>query len=794
MSPALSKQQQPRRGDRLDAAALVVLAVAACAILIRGLIDSHALLGMPGADVTRLFYSLRHFAFKAPLEGLPLWNPHIFFGTPFLAQLQPGLLYPPNWLFVWLPLTVALNVSAALHVFLAGAFMYAYARRLTGGALWALPPALSYMLGSAVLLRVLAGHHEMLCTLPWIPLLFLVVEGILEKRGAWRVLTGSLVLAMMILAGYIQITAFSIAGICLYVFTRLLSICREAHSMRPAWPILGRLVVMGGLGGLLSCAQLLPAAELASNSLRMGTDLAFASSFSLPPENLFTMICPDLFGNRVDVSYWGRGSFLWEMSLYFGIIPFVLALWGAIRSKSGPGRAWLVVALISLVIAFGKYTPIFGLLHAGVPWIGIFRGYSKFNILFFVAMAVLAGYGLKSIAGGGGEEKSRDGAHKLWEIVAGLTVLLLIAMTLVGPDGWQKLMAWSVASAETKLGLPDLTDAFCTTLFLSARVSLYRTILFLGSGLLALELLRRRRIEGISFAIVISVLVLADLFTFGWKFTDVFQDNRAQWPAEVVEVLKEEAGKGRVLNLVDEKNKAILYGIDEAGGNCPAPVDSSVRFFNLAGGLPGGYFNAYGRIREISGLFNLANVRTILSPVPLDGSPFEPLHEGAGFHVYRNPYAMPRAFTAFSAKVLPDAEIPAALLDPEFHPRSHVLLSVDPGIGLPGPDAPHPGAQGAEIVHYEADRVSIHTNNDREGILVLSDTFYPGWRATLDGSETPILRANLAFRGVAIPAGVHLVEFLYDPASFRYGSWISLVALAFVLCGLAVSLPRRFNR
>ena len=145
--------QGPTRGDGRavwvhDAAVLAALAASALIILARGFIDPDALLGSPSADLAKLIHPLRHYAFKAG-DGWPrLWNPHLFFGIPFLAQYHSGLLYPLNWIFIVLPLNTALNMSVALHVFLAGAFMYAYARRLTGGSIWALPSALSFMMFS----------------------------------------------------------------------------------------------------------------------------------------------------------------------------------------------------------------------------------------------------------------------------------------------------------------------------------------------------------------------------------------------------------------------------------------------------------------------------------------------------------------------------------------------------------------------------------------------------------------------------------------------------------------------
>ena len=166
---------------------------------------------------------------------------------------------------------------------------------------------------------------------------------------------------------------------------------------------------------------------------------------------------------------------------------------------------------------------------------------------------------------------------------------------------------------------------------------------------------------------------------------------------------------------------------------------------------------------------------------------FRLVHSG-DVKIYENLDGPPRAFVVHQAQVLDDEAAIVAMKDPAFYPEQEVILAPG-GQGIPPLDAP--GEDRVEILAYKPEHIVISADLGEEGYLVLTDTYYPGWRAVIDGLDVPIHRADLLFRAVYLPAGQHRVEFVYDPLSLKVGAAISLVALLALLVGLAKLLKSR---
>jgi uncharacterized membrane protein YfhO len=160
---------------------------------------------------------------------------------------------------------------------------------------------------------------------------------------------------------------------------------------------------------------------------------------------------------------------------------------------------------------------------------------------------------------------------------------------------------------------------------------------------------------------------------------------------------------------------------------------------------------------------------------------FRLVHSG-DVKIYENLDSLPRAFVVHRTRVLDDEAAIATMKDPSFRPEKEVILA-------PGGQEVSPlhasGEDMVELLSYEPERIVISANLAEEGYLVLTDAYYPGWRALIDGLETPIYRADLLFRTVHLPAGQHRVEFIYDPLCFKFGAAISLTALLGLVVGIA---------
>jgi hypothetical protein len=212
--------------------------------------------------------------------------------------------------------------------------------------------------------------------------------------------------------------------------------------------------------------------------------------------------------------------------------------------------------------------------------------------------------------------------------------------------------------------------------------------------------------------------------------------------------------------------------------------------------LEGGYFSGWAQFTHPSPdqppqasrrrLLDLAAVRFVMIPpdqlaphvlafIQSAGLQRRPLSDSF-YWLFENPHASPRAFVVYRVRpALPVEELLGILSGAEFDPLSQSYVEGDPGLP-PSPEAPLRG-QPAAIVRDEKLIVEVEANLAAPGLLVLADSFYPGWRATVDGTPAPIFPTNYLFRGVPVPAGQHRVRFEYRPRSVTAGAAASLAGL-----------------
>ena len=234
----------------------------------------------------------------------------------------------------------------------------------------------------------------------------------------------------------------------------------------------------------------------------------------------------------------------------------------------------------------------------------------------------------------------------------------------------------------------------------------------------------------------------------------------------------------------------MLYGLSEVRGYSPLEIEAYHRFLAAAGDYPQPirHFRTLYFSNFESRLIDLLNVKYLISDRVLQHPKLTLLWQG-GAHVYENRSVLPRAFLVYRTRVLSDGgDMMRALRDSNFDPRRIVLLDGE-GPALSGPIDPTPTVR---IADYQPERVVLEVSSRYDGILVMADSWFPGWKAAVDGRPTKILRGNLLLRAVAIPRGNHQVMFRYDPASFRLGVFMSIFAfLIAVSLGVAGPLLRR---
>ena len=286
--------------------------------------SSQVVLSHSLTDLARQFVYWRDFGFSQLKQGnLALWNPYIYSGAPYFGGFQSDLLYPPNWFYLILPLSKAINFGIALHVFLAGLFMYLWTSQRGIHFAACLMSALLFMFCGAHSLHVYAGHLTNLCTRTWAPLLFLAIDGYFKKLSSAWVWVGVLAISMQILAGHPQYVFFTAVAAGIYTLLRL-------PQRRRWWQVLLGTSAMYTGAALLCAVQLLTGLQATSESVRAGgISYAMASMLSFPLENFVTLLAPGFLGDMISFPYWGRW-YLWEMCLFMSVTGLVLAIYGAL--------------------------------------------------------------------------------------------------------------------------------------------------------------------------------------------------------------------------------------------------------------------------------------------------------------------------------------------------------------------------------------------------------------------------------------------------------------------------------
>jgi hypothetical protein len=776
-----------KRFDAKDAGILLALLLVAVVALWPILRAAPAQApGSASGDGRTQWYPWRAFAADSIRHGsLPLWNPYVLCGAPFLGNFQSALFYPPNFIFAVAPIGVAARASILFHVWLSMIFAYLLARMVGCGRAGGAVGAVAFGLCAAQILRVPAGHWGVSCAIPWLALIFLCTEWTMRRPNRTALLVGAFAVAMQILSGmpqYVFITAVS-AGF--YALIRPLGAGGSTLLTAGGEPWKGRaarwamIAGMWLLGAALAAVQLLPGIEAAANgarSLPMSRDWLMA--FSLGPECLLTMVVPGLFGGTADSGfYWGRWLF-WEMNGYIGIAALVLAVYALVCER--PRRivaCFALTACVALLLALGSHTHLTELL-ALTPLGGMFRGPAKFLLPFSLALSVLAAIGADRLLSGP--------SPKLRRLIfcAAVPAAIALAILLSAPGSiasWQKTV---LNSGECLYRHNPKTEASSASALPAVHDALQALVLL--AGLVGGYMIFRRKPAAAAF--VIFFIVAADGVLFSRAFISpatTFRAEESAWPAGAGAALRDAGGDRRTWAIgIPQMDDAMLERVPVVEGIEPNPPARFHQLFQTAQGSPVDNAPSLYQILSPGGPLPL---RTALGRVLAPEGTLPPssqarvLWKENHWEILDLPSSATRAQVVYRSRVArsPEEALKAALA---ADPRTMVVLEEQ---STP-PASPATGARtSARIVEDTPDRVAVAAELEKPGWLVLRDNYFPGWKAEVDGVPARILRADYAFRAVALSAGSHRVVFRYRPGSFYWGIGVSLAALA-LAAGIAL--------
>ena len=782
----LSAWRRAMPNATLHVAAIGLLGLLCAGFYWRVLFTREASVPAGGGDFNSFYYPLARFAADQIQSGrLPLWNPTLFAGAPLAADFQVGLLYPPNLIafLVARPFEYgALEALAILHFWLASVCAYLLWRVVGGGLTGGLVAGVTYAYGGFMVAHL--GHPPMLGVAAWLPLL-LACLFLLLRRGSVRwVAVSALVLALMILAGHPQMLLFSLVAAGVWCGGVAWIECRRAGPASAAegsapprrpltrawrsWLAAGTgLAGALGLGLALAAPLLLPALQLGRRSVRSALSYGETTAFSLRPMHLAQLLVPKAFGDS-PTSYLDALGFSGEVWFYSGVITILLAILGIILRPRWPIVIGLMLAALALVLALGPVTPLHGWLYRFAPGFGQVRAPGRWSLLYSLGLALAA-------AGGAG-------------ILVGLARAHLATTTpaLRRAAGWLAGFAGLLALVLLALTGFLLNPRDPSAPLMNFLNGLGWLLLLLLLALAVLALLARRAVPGVVAGGLIASLVVLDLFSAHAAFNPTTADLTSGFQhAEIVAALRESGMPPAAIRLDSDTGAPTLWqpaaaavlGLrDVAGAYNPLGLADYANFYDAA------------RRDRAAPLYDLLAVSHIVArpdKLPPAGQLTPVMTTQDGLVLHERAGSMPRAAVVHGARRLSDPEaVLAALRDPSFDPRREALLLGSGETAAPGMSAAP--MRPATIVHEEPDRLEIQATADAPGYLVIADTYYPGWRAEVNGQPVALERANYTFRAVPLPPGQHTVRLIFDPPLWRLGWLISLPALALVLALLVI--------
>jgi hypothetical protein len=767
-----------------------------------------------GNDTLSLGYVAREFYAEAlkQMGTFPLWNPRILGGTPFLEALSGGdSLYPPSalLLLVMEPYR-ALGWKLVIHVLAAGFFMFGWTRALGVSRAAALVAGVGYMLAPFLVTLVHPGHDGKLFVTALAPLLFWAVERHFVKSGPATFAALGLVVALVLFTTHFQMAYFLFGAAGLYAVFRTVQMGRgeggeedvAAGMDAPGAPARPRWAAAGGRFGLFLAAsvagaaaagvQFIPSAAYVTEfSRRIQTTREAAgesgrewsSSWSLHPEEAMSQLVPEFAGSDAGGSRWTEGTY-WGRNVFkdnhegAGLVVILLA---AVSFAGGPRRAvrWFLAGLgaTAFLFALGTHTPVWSLFYALVPGIRLFRAPSQAMFLFGFAVATLAALGVdRMLRSGRGAAGGKQVQRVLWTGAGVMALLALLAASGALTSLWTSLV-YPDLDAGNAASLEALRPFLVRGAFLSAALAVALAALAWAHS--------RSLVAPAGLVAALALLVAADQLRVDASFVQTLDFEEWARPDPNLQALldreRDDAEPYRLLSFArsGQDVRPAMYGIELAAGHHPNDLSRYRELIGMVGsGFPDNLVNPNVR--------RLLNVRYILWPdwqlgsvgeqgviartQRQGGEPYETLLADAG---------LPRARLVASATVKSDREAVPYMLSQAFDPESEVVLAEASPVALDG------GPVSGEVRWEERspNRLRLSVTSDRPALLVVADNWFPAWKATVNGADTPVLRAYHTLRAVPVPAGASSVEMWYRSETLVRSLWLSVFASC-VLVGL----------
>ena len=710
---------------------------------------------------------------------VPLWNPAVYGGQPHVATSMAAVFSPFKLLLLWLNVERAWSLGIVLQFMLASVLMFAYLRELGRSGCASFVGACAFALNTSTVM----WYWRQAAVFAWVPLVLLLFERSTRKESWGYACSSGFVLGLAFLGGNVQ-SAAHVAFLC-SVYWMLIVPWNDGTRRNRA---VLRITLALFIGVCVAAPQWLPTLELMKHDVSGRVQSAgprpsiIHTLLGIP--FCITFVFNGLLGSTesYDLTKLVHAT-MQDFTGYVGIIPFTLFLVGATDFRERRVRAWLIVGVLVFAVIF--FSPF-------LPYV-----YHRFFMVAIFGLTVVLAYGADIVL-----YKSREHFTRIRRVFFGMTTacmllgLILILIQLFVHYRRTELLeagrhyiashAESTVFNEKRQWLDDRLSVFLDHYRITNSVFWLPIGLVIAGGIAWQAFAQGRLGRGV-FCAMLVFMTVSDLVATGQRIVPQLslQEFSLYPKIPVLEKAQDDPDLFRIqrwpLRLPGflPDNMLMAHHLSTASGYESLAPANFAEFLAVT--------NA-----EESALLDLANVKYLLArhTVELPPERFELVADSTTLRLYRNKHCLPRAQFVSTWQVVPDqASALTMMKSSDFDPRKTVFLEQDPPKGFVPAQINEVDESSAvvQIERYEDQRVAIHVRSDgRSGVLLLADTFYSGWGASLDGRETRIYRADGVLRGVFVPAGEHEIEFEYRPLSFRVGTALAVsTTLVLGLWGLA---------
>jgi len=744
-----------------------------------------------GSDTINAGIFFRHFYVEyVKLQGaVPVWNPYIFGGMPFIDAFHGDIFYPLSVLKFVGNFYRMLGLNLVIHIFLAGIFMFFAARQFRLSKIAASVSASGYMFSGFLVSLVAPGHDGKIFVTTLFPLVILFLDRAFERKPILNFTLLGLVIGVIILSPHPQLSYYMLWVVAFYGVFKLINIFIQTKSV-------GKLIKPGALlaaavvvGLFISAVQFYPGYVYTKKySPRADTKRGYdwAISWSMNEEEAVSQIVPEFSGTNSGEGnyYWGKNAFK-DNSEYAGVISLFLAVIGVFFYRKKEAIFFGGLALFAFVYALGGTTPVFKIFYYMIPNVKSLRAPSTIMFVFLFSVSLLAGMGVQYLTGKFSEASAQTRKKlKIYMLaVPGALPLFALLFAVAGESMLSLYSSIFYSSAKTDMIQQNMSKWSLGLMNLpNIKAGLWLVFLFVSIVAGAVMLFVSRK-AGTAVLLIIPLVIMIDGIRFDSRFIKTY-DQRLQFSANPLsDYVGKLPGKYRILNLKAVGQDYLPYfGVEVVTGY----HGNQLRWYDDLLGGPS--------LRNMTNprFLNLINAKYILVPaganIPRDYFGPDSLKISKEFGqvtLFENGNAFPRAFMVGSYELIPDRkDINPKIQSGESDLRQIVYLEEEPatkpvGDALTGM---------AEIVSYADDSVLVDISADQNALLVLTDNYYHAWEAFVDGEKTDILRANGAFRAVPVKAGTKQVLFKYNRAANNQARMVTVLTLLLVTIILAVYL------